>query len=250
MVCGGLKCRKVARPTDKLRLPMDRGALESCHSSKRNRFPFSLTSITSRSSASTCGFLHARRFAESLGDKIENIQPCIPVIAKLQAAFRKCRLPIIHTKECHKPDLSDLPTAKLNRGNPKIKIGEFGPMGRILIDGEPGTEFIAENEPREYEHVISKPGKDAFCRTDLDEYLMRRKISGMVITGVTTEVCVQTTMRCANDRGYDCILVEDGTDSYFPEFKEVTLHALVAQGGIVGWTCRSEVLLEMLAKEQ
>ena len=95
-----------------------------------------------------------------------------------------------------------------------------------------------------------KPGKDAFYATDLDEYLMRRKISGLVITGVTTEVCVQTTMRCANDRGYDCLLVEDGTDSYFPEFKEVTLRALVAQGGIVGWTCKSDALLHVLAKER
>jgi len=189
-------------------------------------------------------------FAESLGDKLENIQPCIPVIAKLQAGFRRCRLPIIHTKECHKPDLSDLPTAKLNRGNPKIKIGEPGPMGRILIDGEPGADFIPDNEPWINEHVISKPGKDAFYATDLDEYLMRRKISGLVITGVTTEVCVQTTMRCANDRGYDCLLVEDGTDSYFPEFKEMTLKAVVAQGAIVGWTCKSGALLDMLAKEQ
>ncbi len=188
-------------------------------------------------------------FAESLGDNIENIQPCIPVIAKLQAAFRRCRLPIIHTKECHKPDLSDLPVAKLNRGNPRLKIGDYGPMGRILIEGEPGTDFIPENEPWVNEHVISKPGKDAFYATDLDEYLMRRKISALVITGVTTEVCVQTTMRCANDRGYDCILVEDGTDSYFPEFKEVTLRALTAQGAIVGWTCQSREVLNMMAKE-
>jgi biuret amidohydrolase len=188
-------------------------------------------------------------FAEALGDNIENIQPCIPVIAKLQASFRRCRLPIIHTKECHKPDLSDLPVAKLNRGNPRLKIGDYGPMGRILIEGEPGTDFIPENEPWVNEHVISKPGKDAFYATDLDEYLMRRKISALVITGVTTEVCVQTTMRCANDRGYDCILVEDGTDSYFPEFKEVTLRALTAQGAIVGWTCQSSELLNMMAKE-
>lgn len=188
-------------------------------------------------------------FADSLGDNIDNVQPCIPVIAKLQAAFRRCRLPIIHTKECHKPDLSDLPTAKLNRGNPKKKIGEPGPMGRILIEGEPGTDFIPQNEPWIHEHIICKPGKDAFYATDLDEYLMRRKISGLVITGVTTEVCVQTTMRCANDRGYDCLLVEDGTDSYFPEFKEMTLRALTAQGAIVGWTCKSEALLQVLDKE-
>ena len=185
-------------------------------------------------------------FAESLGNELKNVTPCIPVIAKLQAAFRKAGLPVIHTKECHKPDLSDLPTAKRNRGNPKIKIGDVGPMGRILIDGEEGSDFIEENAPEEGELVISKPGKDAFYGTGLNEYLMRRKISNLVITGVTTEVCVQTTMRCANDRGYDCLLVEDGTDSYFPEFKEVTLRALVAQGGIVGWTSKSDKILELL----
>ena len=185
-------------------------------------------------------------FAESLGNNIDNIQPCIPVIARLQAAFREAGLPVIHTKECHKPDLSDLPCAKRHRGNPKIKIGDMGPMGRILIDGEEGSDFISENAPIEGELVISKPGKDAFYSTELQQYLYTRNISGLVITGVTTEVCVQTTMRVANDRGYDCLLVEDGTDSYFPEFKEMTLKALTAQGGIVGWTCKSEPLLEVL----
>lgn len=185
-------------------------------------------------------------FAESLGNNLDNIAPCIPVIAELQAAFRGAGLPVIHTKECHKPDLSDLPTAKRNRGNPKLKIGDMGPMGRILIDGEEGSDFIPENAPIDGELVISKPGKDAFYSTVLQEYLYTRNISGLVITGVTTEVCVQTTMRVANDRGYDCLLVEDGTDSFFPEFKAMTLKALTAQGGIVGWTCRSEPLLEVL----
>lgn len=186
-------------------------------------------------------------FAESLGNNLANIQPCIPVIAKLQAAFRKARLPVIHTKECHKPDLSDLPTAKRNRGNPKKKIGDVGPMGRILIDGEVGSDFIPDNAPEPGELVLSKPGKDAFYRTILHDYLMTRNISNLVITGVTTEVCVQTTMRCANDRGYDCLLIEDGTDSFFPEFKAMTLKALIAQGGIVGWTCKSDLVLKFLA---
>ncbi len=145
-------------------------------------------------------------FADSLGNDLDNIAPCIPVIAKLQQAFRDAGLPVIHTKECHKPDLSDLPTAKRNRGNPKLKIGDMGPMGRILIDGEEGSDFISENAPIEGELVISKPGKDAFYSTVLQEYLYTRNISGLVITGVTTEVCVQTTMRVANDRGYDCLL--------------------------------------------
>lgn len=186
-------------------------------------------------------------FAESLGNDIKNLAACIPVIAELQTAFRKAGLPIIHTKECHKPDLSDLPTAKRNRGNPKIKIGDAGPMGRILIDGEKGSDFIPENAPLAGELVISKPGKDAFYSTVLNDYLMTRKITHLVITGVTTEVCVQTTMRCANDRGYDCLLIEDGTDSYFPDFKAMTLKALVAQGGIVGWTSKSDAVLKLLA---
>jgi len=191
-------------------------------------------------------FLLPGGFAESLGDPIENLQPCVPVIAKLQEAFRKAELPIIHTKECHKPDLSDLPTAKRNRGNPKIKIGDYGPMGRILIDGEEGSDFIPELAPAEWELVISKPGKDTFYNTEFDDYMKLRKITHLIITGVTTEVCVQTTMRCANDRGYDCLLVEDGTDSFFPEFKDVTLRALVAQGAIVGWTAKSDDILKVM----
>jgi nicotinamidase-related amidase len=186
-------------------------------------------------------------FAESLGNDIKQITPCIPVIAKLQAVFRKVGLPVIHTKECHKPDLSDLPTAKRNRGNPKIKIGDVGPMGRILIDGEIGSDFVPENAPVEGEFVVPKPGKDAFYNTGLRDYLVTRNITHLVITGVTTDVCVQTTMRCANDRGYDCLLIEDGTESFVPEFKAVTLKALTAQGGIVGWTTKADRLLEVLA---
>ncbi len=191
-------------------------------------------------------FLEPGGFADTLGNNLDNVTPCVPVIGKLQAAFRKAGLPVIHTKECHKPDLSDLPTAKRNRGRPKQRIGDEGPMGRILIDGEPGSDFVAENKPLEHELVIAKPGKDSFYRTELLDYLVTRRISNLVITGVTTEVCVQTTMRCANDRGFDCLLVEDGTDSYFPEFKEATLRALVAQGGIVGWTCPSDTILALL----
>ncbi|MTH98348.1 cysteine hydrolase family protein [Roseibium sp. RKSG952] len=191
-------------------------------------------------------FIMAGGFADTLGNKIANVQSCIPVIAKLQEAFRRNTLPVIHTKECHKPDLSDLPVAKRNRGNPSLRIGDRGNLGRILIDGEAGSDFIHENYPREDELVISKPGKDSFYRTELLDYLYTRNIGSLVFTGVTTEVCVQTTMRNANDRGFDCLLVEDGTDSYFPEFKEMTLRSLTSQGGIVGYTCKSEDLLEML----
>jgi len=185
-------------------------------------------------------------FAEALGDDISLLAPSIEVISKLQAAFRKVGLPVIHTKECHKPDLSDLPTAKRMRGNPKVKIGDMGPMGRILIDGEEGSDFVPQCAPVEGELVISKPGKDSFYRTCLREYLVARNISNLVITGVTTDICVQTTMRCANDRGYDCLLIEDGTDAFFPDLKEATFKSLTAQGAIVGWTCKSQVVLDLL----
>jgi nicotinamidase-related amidase len=182
-------------------------------------------------------------FGESLGNDVSRISPCIPVIARLQAAFRKARLPIIHTKECHKPDLSDLPVAKMNRGNPKLKIGDKGPMGRILIDGEEGSDFVPQCAPHPGELVISKPGKDAFYGTALQDYLATRCISNLIFTGCTTEVCVQTSMRAANDRGYDCLLIEDGTESYFPEFKASMIKMVTAQGGIVGWSCTSDKVL-------
>jgi nicotinamidase-related amidase len=185
-------------------------------------------------------------FGESLGNNVSLIAPAIPVVAKLIEAFRKARLPIIHTKECHKPDLSDLPVSKMNRGNPKLKIGDMGPMGRILIDGEEGSDFVPECAPKPGELVISKPGKDAFYGTNLREYLTNRAITHLVFTGCTTEVCVQTSMRCANDRGYDCLLVEDGTESYFPEFKAMTIKSITAQGGIVGWSCTHEKVLEAI----
>jgi nicotinamidase-related amidase len=185
-------------------------------------------------------------FGEVLGNDVSLIAPCIPVIARLQAAFRKARLPVIHTKECHKPDLSDLPTAKQNRGNPKLKIGDKGPMGRILIDGEEGSDFVPDLRPLPGELVIAKPGKDAFYRTDLREYLVTRGITNLVVTGCTTEVCVQSSMRAAYDRGYDCILVEDGTESYFPEFKSGTIKAMTAQGGIIGWSCPSAAILAVV----
>jgi nicotinamidase-related amidase len=185
-------------------------------------------------------------FGEALGNDVGLIAPCIPVIARLQAAFRAARLPVIHTKECHRPDLSDLPVSKRTRGNPRLAIGDRGPMGRILIDGEPGSDFVDELRPLPGELVISKPGKDAFYNTELDAHLVARGITHVIVTGCTTEVCVQSTMRAANDRGYDCLLVEDATESYFPEFKAGTIKALTAQGAIIGWSCVSANVLAAL----
>jgi nicotinamidase-related amidase len=154
---------------------------------------------------------------------------------------------MIHTQEGHRPDLSDCPPAKRLRGKPGLRIGDQGPMGRILILGEPGCDFIPELAPAPGEIVLPKPGKGAFCETNFESILKERGITHLFLTGVTTEVCVQTTMREANDRGFECLLIEDCTESYFPEFKAATLAMVRAQGGIVGWTAPSGAVISALA---
>jgi nicotinamidase-related amidase len=191
-------------------------------------------------------FLEPGGFGAALGNKVERLEPCVKPIANLLAAFRKKGLTIVHTKECHKPDLSDCPLAKLSRGKGGLKIGDPGPMGRILIDGEPGADFVAPLKPVDGEWVLAKPGKGSFCNTDFESGLRKRGITHLMITGVTTEVCVQTTMREANDRGYECLLIEDGTESYFPDFKASVLEMVRAQGGIVGWTATSTQVITAL----
>jgi nicotinamidase-related amidase len=191
-------------------------------------------------------FLEPGGFGDALGNDVSRLQAIVPTLRQLLATFRAQQLPIFHTIECHQPDLSDCPPSKLKRGGGELKIGDRGPMGRILVVGEPGNAIIPELEPLPGEIVIEKPGKGAFCRTDLDAMLRDRDITHLLITGVTTEVCVQTTMREANDRGFECLLVEDATESYFPEFKQATLEMVRAQGGIVGWTTRAANILEKL----
>lgn len=144
-------------------------------------------------------FIEPGGFADTLGNDLSHAQEIVPTVKKLMDGFRELGLPILHTQECHRPDLSDCPPAKLNRGNPKLRIGDQGPMGRILICGEPGTAIIPELAPEEGEFVIEKPGKGAFYATHLDEYLKAKGISQLAMAGLTTEVCVQTTMREAND---------------------------------------------------
>ena len=175
-------------------------------------------------------------FGESLGNDVSLIRAIVPTVARLIKGFRDEGMLVIHTQECHRPDLSDLPPAKRDRGNPKLRIGDMGPMGRILIAGEPGTAIIPECAPIAGEVVIEKPGKGAFYATRLGTILKEEGITHLVFAGVTTEVCVQTTMREANDRGYECLLIEDATESYFPAFKQATLDMIRAQGAIVGWT--------------
>lgn len=185
-------------------------------------------------------------FGESLGNDVSRIQSIVPTVKRLIAGFRAARLPVIHTMECHRPDLSDCPPAKRNRGTPRLRIGDAGPMGRVLIAGEAGTAILPELAPVAGEIVIEKPGKGAFYATDLQAHLTRRGIRQLVFAGVTTEVCVQTTMREANDRGYECLLAEDATESYFPQFKAAALDMIRAQGAIVGWTASVDQVLEGL----
>ncbi|MBD1809864.1 cysteine hydrolase [Microcoleus sp. FACHB-SPT15] len=191
-------------------------------------------------------FLEAGGFGDALGNDVTRLQAIVPTLKQLLEAFRAKQLPIFHTIECHQPDLSDCPPSKRNRGQSALKIGDTGPMGRILVFGEPGNGIIPELEPLPGETVITKPGKGAFYQTNLEALLHKQGITHLLITGVTTEVCVQTTMREANDRGFECLMVEDATESYFPEFKQSTLAMMTAQGGIIGWTAPAANVLQAL----
>ena len=188
-------------------------------------------------------FIEPGGFGEALGNDVSHLRVAVEPAQRLLAWARTQGLRIVHTKECHRPDLADCPPAKRQRGLPSLRIGDPGPMGRILIDGEPGSDFIAELTPAPGEVVLAKPGKGAFYGTALGEMLRVWGVSHLIIAGVTTEVCVQTTMREANDRGYDCMLIEEATASYFPRFKAATIEMIVAQGGIVGWAASLESLL-------
>lgn len=191
-------------------------------------------------------FMEPGGFGETLGNDVSLLRAAIAPAQALLAAFRKAGAPVIHTRECHKPDLSDLPTAKRDRGAPSLRIGDNGPMGRILIAGEPGADIIPELYPVAGETIIDKPGKGAFFATDFAATLKQAGITQLVFAGVTTEVCVQTTMREANDRGYNCLLATDATESYFPGFKAAAIDMITAQGGIVGWAAPTRAIVEAL----
>jgi len=191
-------------------------------------------------------FIEPGGFGETLGNDVSLLEAIVPATKTALQAWREAGGLVVHTREAHKPDLSDCPPAKRNRGNPALRIGDEGPMGRILVAGEPGNQIIAALAPASGEIVIDKPGKGAFYATGLHEMLQGRGITHLLFGGVTTEVCVQTSMREANDRGYDCLLLEDCTESYFPAFKAATLDMVRAQGGIVGWTAPSTALLAAL----
>jgi nicotinamidase-related amidase len=192
-------------------------------------------------------FMEPGGFGETLGNDVGRLRRVIAPTAALLTAGRAAGLMIIHTREGHLPDLSDCPPAKLNRGDPSLRIGAPGPMGRILIRGERGHDIIDELAPAPGEPVIDKPGKGAFYATDLGDLLAAKGIRSLVVTGVTTEVCVHTTVREANDRGFECLVLADCVGSYFPEFHATGLQMIAAQGGIFGWVAESPAFVAALS---
>lgn len=193
-------------------------------------------------------FLESGGFGDALGNNVSMLRPAVEACACLLELFRTHNLPILHTREAHRSDLADCPSSKRFRGGFSVRIGDVGLMGRVLIAGEKGTEIVPECFPRPDEIVIDKPGKGAFYNTNLIDQLESLRITHLIVGGVTTEVCVQTTLREANDRGYECLLIEDATDSYFPAFKQATLEMIRSQGAIIGWTATLQSLRDALGK--
>jgi len=191
-------------------------------------------------------FLEPGGFGETLGNDVSLLNAAVPPLKQVLAAARKAGMLIIHTREGHRPDLSDAPKHKVERGEPSLRIGAPGPMGRILVRGEPGHDIIPALYPAPGEPVIDKPGKGAFYQTDLELMLKNREIDTLLVCGVTTEVCVNTTVREANDRGFRCIVLSDCCASYFPEFHAAGLAMIKAQGGIFGWVSASPQILAVL----
>jgi len=193
-------------------------------------------------------FLEPGGFGESLGNDVSLLRTAIEPCRRLLEAARASGVLVIHTREGHLPDLSDAPPAKIMRGKPELRIGSQGPMGRILIRGELGHGIIPELAPLPNEVVIDKPGKGAFYHTELGEVLQGRGIEYLLVCGVTTEVCVHTTVREANDRGYRCAVVSDACASYFPQFHEMGLRMVIAQGGIFGWVTDSIAVIDTMTQ--
>ena len=194
-------------------------------------------------------FMEPGGFGETLGNDVSQLASAVKPIGAVLAVAREMEMLVVHTREGHLPDLSDAPPAKVERGAPSLRIGDPGPMGRILIRGEAGHDIIPELYPLDSEIVIDKPGKGAFYATELGEVLEKYGIENLLVCGVTTEVCVNTTVREANDRGYRCVVISDGCASYFPEFHEMGLKMIKAQGGIFGWVADSAAVLKAMQAE-
>jgi nicotinamidase-related amidase len=194
-------------------------------------------------------FMEPGGFGETLGNDVTQLARAVKPIGAVLSAARDMGMLVIHTREGHLPDLSDAPPAKVERGAPSLRIGDPGPMGRILIRGEAGHDIISELYPLDSGIVIDKPGKGAFYATELGDVLTKYGIENLLVCGVTTEVCVNTTVREANDRGYRCVVISDGCASYFPEFHEMGLKMIKAQGGIFGWVADSAAVLKAMQAE-
>ena len=191
-------------------------------------------------------FLQPGGFGELLGNDVGLLARAVPPTQRVLSAARAAGVLVVHTREGHRPDLSDCPPAKRRRGRLAVGIGDQGPMGRVLVRGEAGHGIVPELAPADGEPIIDKPGKGAFYATDLEATLRNRGIESLWVTGVTTEVCVNTTVREANDRGFECLVLEDCVGSYFPEFQRAALDMIKAQGGIFGWVAQSAPVLEAL----
>jgi biuret amidohydrolase len=191
-------------------------------------------------------FVEPGGFGESLGNDVTILRKAIPPTRHVLEACRKAGMMIVHTREGHRPDLTDCPPSKMERGRPSRKIGDDGAMGRLLVRGEKGHDIVPELYPKPGEAVIDKPGKGAFYATDLELILRNAGIKMLIVCGVTTEVCVNTTVREANDRGFNCVVLEDCVGSYFPEFQRAALAMIKAQGGIFGWVSDSKNALKAL----
>jgi biuret amidohydrolase len=194
-------------------------------------------------------FLEPGGFGETLGNDVSQLARAVEPTAAVLNAARDAGVLVVHTREGHLPDLSDAPPAKIERGAPRLRIGDPGPMGRILIRGEAGHDIIPQLTPLDGEIVIDKPGKGAFYATGLDDVLVKYGIENLLVCGVTTEVCVHTTVREANDRGYRCVVLADCCASYFPEFHEMGLKMIKAQGGIFGWVSDSAAVIAAITAE-
>ena len=191
-------------------------------------------------------FLYPGGFGALLGNDVSMLAKVVEPLRAVLEAARAAGMPVIHTREGHRPDLTDCPPSKLARGRLDTPIGAEGPNGRILIRGEAGHGIIDELAPLAGEVVLDKPGKGAFFATELEHILRNGAITHLVVTGVTTEVCVHTTVREGNDRGFECLVLSDCVGSYFPQFHEVGLQMIAAQGGIFGWVAASENLLAVM----